>query len=393
MEKVGRNNPCPCGAMGFDGRPVKYKKCHMVNVVPAVPHEVIQSIREKMAKKDLQRQKLRAMGIYIDFVNPVSFNGKQVWALGNQIYSGPPDETFHEFLVAVLQGRLGKQWLSEESIKSKVDQHFTVQCFSHWTDWRRRNSQLPENRIDAKTWAAKPDGWSLSLVSLAFDIASLLHRAVQTPEQHLLLGRLMERLRSQDGYQGVRYEVMVASVFARLGFEIEFYDDKTEAGSHGEFVARHPTLGTVVVEAKSRYRKGVLHHPGEAKGLKDIWGGLRGPLNRAVKKASGSLPLVVFIDVNAPSGTDTPPKWVSIVQSDFQKNDPASPENPDPFSVVFFTNYAYHYATDQEADHGEQLMVFPQFAVSPLPNPELAELVYNALHHYGQVPLIKRDEE
>ncbi|MEK7152288.1 MAG: hypothetical protein AAB773_02545, partial [Patescibacteria group bacterium] len=27
-EKVGRNDPCPCGAKRPDGTPVKYKNCH-----------------------------------------------------------------------------------------------------------------------------------------------------------------------------------------------------------------------------------------------------------------------------------------------------------------------------------------------------------------------------
>jgi preprotein translocase subunit SecA len=27
-QKVGRNDPCPCGATGPDGRSIKYKRCH-----------------------------------------------------------------------------------------------------------------------------------------------------------------------------------------------------------------------------------------------------------------------------------------------------------------------------------------------------------------------------
>jgi len=27
-EKIGRNDPCPCGAKKSDGTPVKYKHCH-----------------------------------------------------------------------------------------------------------------------------------------------------------------------------------------------------------------------------------------------------------------------------------------------------------------------------------------------------------------------------
>ncbi len=31
-DKVGRNDPCPCGAIKEDGTPVKYKNCHGKNV-------------------------------------------------------------------------------------------------------------------------------------------------------------------------------------------------------------------------------------------------------------------------------------------------------------------------------------------------------------------------
>ncbi len=27
-QKIGRNDPCPCGAKHPDGRPIKYKNCH-----------------------------------------------------------------------------------------------------------------------------------------------------------------------------------------------------------------------------------------------------------------------------------------------------------------------------------------------------------------------------
>jgi len=30
--KIGRNDPCPCGAKKQDGRPIKYKHCHGKNV-------------------------------------------------------------------------------------------------------------------------------------------------------------------------------------------------------------------------------------------------------------------------------------------------------------------------------------------------------------------------
>ena len=32
LKKVGRNDPCPCGAKKSDGTPIKYKRCHGKNV-------------------------------------------------------------------------------------------------------------------------------------------------------------------------------------------------------------------------------------------------------------------------------------------------------------------------------------------------------------------------
>src|SRR5205823_10835326 len=103
---------------------------------------------------------------------------------------------------------------------------------------------------------AEPDGWTQFLVSFAFDIASLIHTG-GVPEP------LLRRLRTIDQYQGARHEVAVAAIFARLGCEIEWIDDKTTTAKHPEFLAIRDEL-TIAVEAKSRHRAGVIHTRGAA---------------------------------------------------------------------------------------------------------------------------------
>lgn len=57
--KVGNNDPCPCGAKGSDGRPIKFKKCCKGRFIQntglptpafATPEEVIESERGEVER-------------------------------------------------------------------------------------------------------------------------------------------------------------------------------------------------------------------------------------------------------------------------------------------------------------------------------------------------------
>jgi hypothetical protein len=56
---------------------------------------------------------------------------------------------------------------------------------------------------------------------------------------HRLPESLIERLKDFQAFQGARYEVLIAAVFVRAGFEIEWIDDTKAVGKHPEFIAIH----------------------------------------------------------------------------------------------------------------------------------------------------------
>lgn len=190
--KIGRNEKCPCGS----GK--KYKKCHLllgyipqVTKIESTPE--IEAMREQVEREhEDRRKKLEPLGIFVDFVKPVEFQGGKVWALGSRIYPKRPlNQTFHEFIISILYQTIGEEWRKEQSQLPESERHFIYRCSVKYGEWRRKNS-LPSNQI-GEVWAALPDGWSRSLVSLAFDICSLEHTE-HIPQP------ILNRLKNRDQY-------------------------------------------------------------------------------------------------------------------------------------------------------------------------------------------------
>lgn len=383
--KIGRNDPCPCGG----GK--KYKKCHLAKEPPTIPPEVVAHAVAHFQGVEREQEALRAQGTYINVVKPVIFKGKKVWALGNRIYPGrPPNQTFHEFIIQTLQLTLGREWW-EAQLKQPADQqHFIMKCFRKFSEWQKANA-TPENAANEGVWGALPDGWSKSLLSLAWDVCSLLH-ASHIPEP------LLNRLKQRDGYQGARYELSIAAIFARLGFKIEFLDEKgTTDQKHCEFFASNESGLSIGVEAKSRHRPGVIHTPGDPQPgellKKDRLGRL---LNRALRQNPDDRPFFVFVDVNTQQVPGVIPEerpWLKDVRKILDRFPTPTPESPDPATALFFTNYSYHYQLENQADPGEYSMVVPQYAKFPIPDGWVFVGLKAALDHYGNVPLVDVQED
>ena len=77
---------------------------------------------------------------------------------------------------------------------------------------------------------------------LADDVYQLSH-ALNTTK------KVLARLRDLGQFQGARYEILCASLFARCGFEIDFIDDTSKRNP--EFIAQKDGE-RIAVEAKSR---------------------------------------------------------------------------------------------------------------------------------------------
>ncbi len=392
-KKIGRNEPCPCGAKKPDGTPLKYKRCHLGKPFGISQPELAEAFKKIQDDQIRRREYLHSFGIYIDFVQPIQFQGKKVWALGNRIYAvSAPHQTFHEFIVyTVLRHELGDDWLQSEFKKPEENMHFIARCCIKFDEFNARASRDSTFRVGENLWRANADGWTLSLLSLAFDIASLAHSAPVRSGQAEGLKKLIERLKDKDAYQGARYEITVAAIFARMGFVLEYYDDQNTKYKHGEFIATHPlSRFRLVVEAKSRHRTGVLHQPGLIDEKEHLKGDVRPLLNRAIAKETDGLPLLIFIDVNSPStGKETmDEKWSRDIVKSLGKDPMPTPENPDPYSGICFTNYSYHYQTENEAAAGQNLMIIPLHPKIRIQDPALFQDIQSALNKYGNVPLI-----
>lgn len=373
--KFGRNDPCHCGS----GK--KYKKCHLDSDTRRPTEKDIGEVIEHFRKEQEKQQALEAGGYYLPHFQSL-YQGKRVRAVGSRLFhSLPPKQTFHEFILVALATELGKKWAEDQRTLPDSERHFITKCYSHFDDWKRRNA-TEKNRYEQK-WAGVPDGWTRSLMALAFDVYCIKHRANPLP-------RLLNRLKNKDQYQGARYEIAIAAIFTRLGFTIEFLDKENPKAPHCEFVATHQEKGvSIVVEAKSCHWSGVLHQKERGDPDASLKDKIRAHIEDAISQNPGTMPFMIFIDLNTPltPGVDFPSKpWFLDIQKNVGVLGPNDPDNPAPENAIFFTNFSFHYQTDQEADPAEYLAVFPTHPKHPLQDKKILELLDRGLTHYGEVP-------
>lgn len=183
---------------------------------------------------------------------------RNVW---NAIHARPKDEHLHEFIINVLLWTLGKPWYEEQLNKPAEEQHIIMRWLRARYDFLRDACSvgLPVNSY------VVPTGEVREIVSLAADVYYL-------QLVHELPRYLVERLKNDDQFQGVRYELAVAASLVRAGFEITWKKAKKGQKCY-EFDAAHKFTGEgISVEAKSRDRGrlGTLHQKGEMLNLNNV---------------------------------------------------------------------------------------------------------------------------
>lgn len=384
-DKPGRNDPCWCGS----GK--KYKKCHLdsdtegLRQARDVLPQAMAQLAENAERDARTGRTLRERyGIYVNYVTPVQFEGRKVWAIGSRLYpNNPPKQTFAEFLVSVLGTEMGDDWLTTQNALGPEEQHFVRRAYTEHIHWRHREAERTERDAEG-LWAAEPDGWTQYLLSLAFDVASLIQSG-GIPDGTL------RRLRSVDQYQGARYEVAVAAIFARLGCQIEWIDDEAARETkHPEFYAVHNSL-RIAVEAKSRHRPGVIHTPGEQDDTDVSRGDVQRLYNRARRKTVGDVPFMIFIDVNSPPSPSTHPfntRWAR----DIRKWLPPDEGSDGNYRSLCVTNFSPHYSGADVAVRAEYVFVEANTTRGQLPN-DFREMLLTALAAYGQIPEITESGE
>lgn len=297
--------------------------------------------------------------------------GHKLRAVRDTLYACPPEGTFHDFQLNFLLWTLGKKWFAEEMIKPAVDRHIVLR-------WRDERNEMLERYRDSGSPPNQPirapmTGNMKALAVLADDVYQLQH-ALKTPR------KVIERLRNMHQFQGARYEILVASLFARCGFDIEFIDDRGK--KNPEFLATK-TDEQIAVEAKSRHRPGVLHERGEY--VAETPARIRGLFQEALQQNPGGVPFVVFIDVNRPLTPNLPPLeriWVKEAMTCFEER---KIENlPEEDSGLILTNIGWHYHHDLSILPPEFVTIKPEQPTFPIRS-DTWGLLERALNEYGLI--------
>jgi hypothetical protein len=100
--------------------------------------EEIPAIQQLKAKIESEPQRLRPeYGVYINYVSPIQAAGGRAWAIGERLYPNrPAEETFHEFLIHVLRGELGRPWAEEQAALPDEKQHFLFRASNEYRKWK-----------------------------------------------------------------------------------------------------------------------------------------------------------------------------------------------------------------------------------------------------------------
>lgn len=138
-------------------------------------------------------------------------------------------------------GTLGKDWFEQQLLLPLKNQNAIVKWRTAMLELLRRPGDAGDGVSTGHTLTGPANAYQC----FAYDLywLQLTHRLPET---------LITRLKDFRAFQGARYEVLVAVVFARAGFEIEWIDDNTAPGKHPEFIATHRRTGKKVgVEPKA----------------------------------------------------------------------------------------------------------------------------------------------
>lgn len=300
-----------------------------------------------------------------------NFQGHKLRSVRNKIYARPPDETFQDFQINHLLWMFGEDWFNSEMEKESEQRHIILQ-------WRHeRNEQLLKHgsseRNKSMPLKAPMTGVTKALQVLSDDVYQLA-QALDAPTA------VIERLGNMREFQGARYEILVASLFARCGFQIGFIDDATKRNP--EFIASKNTE-KIAVEVKSRHRAGVLHERGEFS--ENAPAEIKRLYENAVGQNPGTMPFVVFIDVNLPLTPQVPinsKDWIKEAMQAFDYR--RQEERVDSDTALILTNFGWYFSRDIQLPPGEFIIARHEKPAYEIPDDTL-KLVERALSEYGLV--------
>jgi hypothetical protein len=317
MPKIGRNNPCPCGS----GK--KYKRCHgSWESLDNIERETHVTMKARIAAQHLQRERQQGLGKPI--ISAEAF-GQRFVAVKNRLLHSQTWRTFHDFLGDYIKIAMGPDWGNAEIAKPLKQRHPILVWYHLMCEYQQRF--IAE---EGKVHSAPMTGAMAAYMHLSYDLYALDHNAE-------LQEKLINRLRNHDNFPGARYEVFVAAMLIRAGFEIEFENEDDRSTSHCEFTATFTRTGKrFSVEAK--HRAGYKFRLGQK-------------LNRALAKQA-NYTRIVFIDINIPDDaieTDISAHLISSLADLRAFEGRIINGQPLPNAYLFVTNTPWHHHLDIES--------------------------------------------
>ena len=364
--------PCPCGLNGKT-----YGDCCKDKSVHALGNEMLQGIRLRMVPGTLSEIKTSTIQGDTRF--------RIVW---NELWHSPQDQPFHQFLDHLVEKTLTKEWF-EQQLKIPLKMQSAI------AKWRTATYELirrPGEIDDGVSTGHTLTGPTKAYQCFGYDLywLQLFHK---------LPDSIIKRLKNFREFQGARYEVLIAAIFTRAGFEIEWLDDKKASGKHPEFIATNKVTGKKVgVETKSRQRPGAMNYIGTVSPETHLKGDIDDLYLKAIQQTpTGEIPFLIFIDPNVPDSPqkglpsysnipiDTVP-WMKEIR-DFLVETWNTATEPTPESGVLITNFAFYYGDNDRPSPTGSAAFFPSLKprVPILDDQMIRDLIYCILT-YDTVP-------
>lgn len=371
VARLGKQALCPCKSG------LKFGDCHGLS-----PEPFVNRLEESKTDSKIQPawDAMVMAGIPFNGVHPsVIVDGKRIRFVGNKAFVRPPDQTFHEFLFSLLRGLIGNEWLERQSHLPMGSQHQISRLFQSCRDFMtvHRSKAIAE---DKSHWSVEASGDISDLLTLAHDVFHLTNAGIFN-------GKLRRRLLDKIAFQGARYETAVAALLLRAGLKVQFVYHRHK--KHHDLQAFDPITNThLAVEAKSRHRAGGLHEPGVANIDRITRGDVAPLIGQALEQNPGGTPFVIFIDLNVPRESGIPVEqrpWFQDVWTDLQSIGEPSPEMPDEFSAIFFTNFWHPWSGATLSSGTEYLHIISHRPLFPLPTNLVGNLMA-AVQNYSVVP-------
>lgn len=367
--KIGRNNKCYCGS----GK--KFKHCCLNREGVYIP--------ESMAHEFFKNEPIEKN---LHIVPSIEAEGHRYRVIWDKIYQRPLKETFHEFILGLLLELFGEEWQQEQMALEEKDRHVLLKWVSSGDELSKKALTEGIKMVDeygVEKWGCIASGEGQALMQLAYDLYCL---QIVNKFPTFMIKKLKDRV----AFQSVRYEITVAAIIARAGFDIEFLDDKVKSEKHCEFIAKHRSSNIVIgVEAKSRRRKGVLNEPGEYDYNSEIRGDMWNLFKKARSQKPEGLPYLIFIDMNIRPTPGIPldaKPWNNDIIKMVNDYGEATEENPDPYNALILTNYSFYYTGQEDMPSGEYIFVQSKVPKTKLVDMTILESVYESVSNYSKVP-------